>query len=74
MTDSFMEEGMERLKKAIHKDDKVEMNKAQSLLESACNKRIYETEKREETLCLQKKVEKRKSNLTNFFQKKARKD
>jgi len=72
--DKLLHDANVRLKKAIEKNDVVEMKIAQSMVETATKLRNEEREKETETVCIQKKIEKRKNNIITKLNKKSKID
>lgn len=72
--DKLLHDANVRLKKAIEKNDVVEMKIARSMVETATKLRNEEREKETETVCIQKKIEKRKNNIITKLNKKSKMD
>ncbi|KAL4148221.1 hypothetical protein QTP88_002503 [Uroleucon formosanum] len=72
-SDTLLHDANVRLKKAIERNV-IEMEIAQSMVETATKLRNEEREKETETVCIQKKIEKRKNNIITKLNKKSKID
>lgn len=72
--DQLLLDANKRFKKAIDKNDLIEIKIAQSMVEAATKLRNEEREKEIETMNIQNKIEKRKNNIITKFVKKSKND
>lgn len=72
--DDMLNEANERLKKAIKKNDPIEIRKSQGILEVAEQLRQKEREHEQKSEKIVRIVHKRKTNLIDFYKKKITKN